>query len=129
MLAKIAQQGPTGPPLHHRRIPRLPLHPLQAVWSLERCSTPGGLTLKLTCHSYTLPSLPASTRMVNLAALAPGGRGSSGGNPRATPRLWAATDGGRLLRLRSSGPPVDRAVDVEVCCMLGGWVEPSGRVF
>ena len=76
------------------------MHPMQAAWSLDRCSTPGGLTLKLTCQSYVLPSLPAPTLMVNLAALAPGGRSSSGGNPRLPPRLWAATDSGRLLRLR-----------------------------
>lgn len=97
---------------------------LQVVWTLDRCNTPGGLTLKLTSHSYVLPSHPAPTRMVSLAALAPSS--SRSGNTRAPPRLWAATDTGLLLRLRPSGTPVDKTVTVEVIVWLGGWVGWAG---
>lgn len=80
----------------------------QAVWSLERCITPNGGSLKLSCHAYALPACPAPTRVVGLAAL------PHGAAPRAPHRLVAVTDSGRLLRLRPGAPTVEKASDLQV---------------
>lgn len=86
--------------------PSLPVS-LQAVWSVERAATPGG-SLKLTCAArYALPNLPGPTRFVGLSALPPSGA-------TRPLRVLACTDGGRLLRLRPGGNPVERAMDAGV---------------
>lgn len=66
---------------------------------------PGDLPIRLVPRNFALPTCPTPARVVGLAAL-PGARGPS--------RLFAASGGGRLLRLRPGGPPVERAVDLQV---------------
>lgn len=100
---------PSSPPSHTCAYLRTALaqSTKQALFALERCSTPGGGSLKLTCHVHALPALPAPTRMVGLVPL-------PSANPRAPPRLVAATDGGQLLRLRTCTPVVEKTADVQV---------------
>ncbi len=88
------------------------------MWSLERGGTADG-SLKLTCAArYNLPTLPAPTRFVGLWGL-------PGGGARAALRLLACTDGGRLMRLRPGGNPVDLEVHIKVrgVSVCAGWQE------
>lgn len=81
---------------------------LQVVFTLERSSNHGSLSMKLTAtRSFALPASPVPSRFLGLAALPDPA-------PRALPRLLAATEGGRVSLLCHGGPAVERSADLRV---------------
>ncbi|KAL4859102.1 Mitogen-activated protein kinase-binding protein 1 [Chlorella vulgaris] len=84
------------------------------IWSLEGCTSPGGQELKLSARTWVLTPSPPTTRFIGLAAAVP----ESGASTCTQPRLLAATNSGRLLRLRIGEPVVEKAAKIEVGAQL-----------
>lgn len=92
--------------------------PTQVIWSLEGCTSPGSQALKLSARTWVLAPSPPTTRFIGLAAAVP----ESGASTCTQPRLLAATNSGRLLRLRIGEPVVEKAAKIEVVCWAGAWL-------